>query len=324
MNTNDQLKFYENSQTRFFQGFRFLFIMAIVIMHAGYPILGNGADLCSFFFVLSGFLYKKKNNKNPLLYIYKKIEKTYSVYWFCFALFLIVNFLIGELHFKLRILPHIFLLQSLVPSTGEYYFEYVGTAWFLSSLFVCYVLSPYLSKLQLLIGTKYAFVLSLSLLLLMYFSDWGNYKTWLIYISPYFRICEYFMGLCLSSIVTKIKPVKSNIIYDIIIIGIYFIILNLKILGNLSSLIHLAFIFYLYTFRSSLIKCIFGHYIFLIMSIYLIFIYLVHMIIFVPLIENVRIGNLEGMFISIIFSVVWGGIYYAFKSCIMSYKSKLI
>jgi peptidoglycan/LPS O-acetylase OafA/YrhL len=130
------------------QGLRLLFITDIVFGHASHTFLGGGGAECSFFFVVSGFLFAQK----PIPYkeyLWRKAKHIYPPYWICLIL-LILGFVVkGTIH-KLEpgwdILPHIFLVQSWIPVIDAYFFKYLGTSWFLSSLLFCYIVAPHVYK----------------------------------------------------------------------------------------------------------------------------------------------------------------------------------
>ena len=50
------------TQTAPFQGLRLIGIITIVAGHAGFNLVGGGGNWCTFFFILSGFLYKTQIN----------------------------------------------------------------------------------------------------------------------------------------------------------------------------------------------------------------------------------------------------------------------
>ena len=137
-------------KTEQFQGLKLLFVLSIVFMHAGMPILGEGADLCSFFFVISGFFYKGETCVRYRDYMWNKISSMLPLQWMSVILAVVVLHL--SVHWD--IIPHLLLLQSYIPEKGFEFFNYNGVAWFLSSLMFCYALSPVVYKVILKIKDK--------------------------------------------------------------------------------------------------------------------------------------------------------------------------
>ena len=74
-----------SERTSAFQGLRLIFIVDIVFFHAHHEFLGGGITDCSFVFILSGFLYRKRDT-SYISYLWVKIKKygllTFSVCYF--------------------------------------------------------------------------------------------------------------------------------------------------------------------------------------------------------------------------------------------------
>ena len=83
-----------NERTLPFQGLRVLMIMGVMCLHTyQYPVFGAGEELVSFFFVLSGFLYKDKLSwKSFMLHKFKQI---FPFYWICLGIVLFISFIRG-------------------------------------------------------------------------------------------------------------------------------------------------------------------------------------------------------------------------------------
>lgn len=130
-----------NERTISYQGLRLLFFVSIVAGHCGHTICGGGGELCSFFFIISGFLYKYRAKYWD--YMMKKVLGIFPIYYICLAVTILGHAYKGHLHLGLDIFPHLFLLQSWIPSVdGSPSSFYVGPAWFISSLLFCYAISP--------------------------------------------------------------------------------------------------------------------------------------------------------------------------------------
>lgn len=131
-------------RTSSIQGLRVLFILSIIFMHAGLKVFGEGGELCSFFFVVSGFLFAGKQVKT-LPYMKKKLSSMYPIYLIFLAIWIVSDSLVsGHVAIKSNIVAHLLLLQSWRPAFVP--FDYLGTAWFLSSLLFCYACGPTLSR----------------------------------------------------------------------------------------------------------------------------------------------------------------------------------
>ena len=132
------------NRTISYQGLRLLFFVSIVAGHCGQTICGGGGELCSFFFIISGFLYKY--NPNYWQYLKNKILKIFPIYYICMILLLLGKTYTGHLHIGWDIIPHLLLIQSWLPQFVDSGVYYIGPAWFISSLFFCYLLSPFCYK----------------------------------------------------------------------------------------------------------------------------------------------------------------------------------
>ena len=131
------------TRTAPFQGLRLIGIITIVAGHAGLNLVGGG-NWCTFFFILSGFLYKTQisNWKDYFDYIWHKASRLYPIYWICLFLYLglaVLRGSISEYSLDRDFIPHFLLLQSWIPAVAA--MAYLGPAWFLSSLLFCYCFS---------------------------------------------------------------------------------------------------------------------------------------------------------------------------------------
>lgn len=263
-------------KTEQFQGLKLLFVLSIVFMHAGMPILGEGADLCSFFFVISGFFYKGETCVRYRDYMWNKISSMLPLQWMSVILAVVVLHL--SVHWD--IIPHLLLLQSYIPEKGFEFFNYNGVAWFLSSLMFCYALSPVVYKVILKIKDKKLF------LILLFFIIWalckfvsGEYATWFIYVSPVFRLVEYSIGVTLRQIANNSNRIfVKNIYANIIIICVYLLFLRYRVFGNTSAILHSLFIFYFYLNVETCLTRLFSLKAIVFLAKYCIYIYMLHCI----------------------------------------------
>lgn len=226
-------------RTEQFQGLKLLFVLSIVVMHAGSPVLGNGADLCSFFFVISGFFYKG-DTVGYRKYIWRKISALLPLQWVCLGGIILVS----HLSVYWDVIPHLFLFQSYIPYKHYEFFNYNGVAWFLSSLLFCYAVSPVVYRYILKVRNKILLLLLLLVtILVLYYCVYNEYRTWFIYISPIFRLIEYSLGITLRRVVDGRgnKLVVSEYVI-IILFGVYLLLLRFGVFSNTSAILHVALI----------------------------------------------------------------------------------
>ncbi|MBC5624035.1 acyltransferase [Clostridium sp. NSJ-49] len=219
------------------QGLRALAMLAIFFFHAGF--IPNGIFPVTFFFILSGFvLYYNYNNtvkdisiKKSILWGMKKIKKMYPIHIITFIMSIFIRFSwickfsIGELIVMGGV--NLLLLQTLTP---RYSFTFNNLSWYLSTTFCCYLLAAFiikkLSKVKV-IKPIYLLILVWLIQILLAFivpsfvDDYGYF----FYISPYFRILDFILGMILAKIyIERNKDVITNYtLVEIGIISIFFI-----------------------------------------------------------------------------------------------------
>ena len=111
-------------------------------------LFSGGNELVSFFFVVSGFLYRDKLIWKK--YIVKKMLALFPAYWIILLIHCMMSMLGGVNKFTIDIIPYALLVQSWIPQESVFYaLKYVGVAWFLYSLLFCYILSPICHRLIL-------------------------------------------------------------------------------------------------------------------------------------------------------------------------------
>jgi peptidoglycan/LPS O-acetylase OafA/YrhL len=196
--------------------FRFFVIVLIYFHHLSYPG-GLGPAAVTFFFVLSGFImaynYSRKfvflDAKQLEFFYIKRLCRLYPLYILTFIISIPVVYLT---HFKTNLfsaISTIFLLQSYFPN-GIQVFAFNSLAWFISDLVLFYFLTPfilfYFHKLHIVEHLKTLLMLlvmiffcEISLAYLFNNSMEGyTFGWWFFYISPYFRIFDYIIGLVLG------------------------------------------------------------------------------------------------------------------------------
>ena len=261
------------------QGLRFLFITDIVFGHAGNMFLGGGGAECSFFFVVSGFLFTLK----PIPYkeyLWRKVKHIYPPYWICLAL-LLLGFVVkgtwDKLDFGWDFIPHLLLVQSWIPVTDAWFFKYLGTSWFLSSLLICYVIAPFLYKC-VDSHKKWIFyqIILTSVIICLVLKNTSPYVSWLTYASPIIRGFEFLLGMQVKMLLKDV-PYKDNkfALFTPILLIAYIAILRYTHWGYHYSFIHVFVVGWLWLFRSRITNVVCGNSIMLRLADASIYIYLI-------------------------------------------------
>lgn len=216
------LKMEERKVFSALNGWRFLFAMMIIWHHfpdsyKNFSInLDFGNTIVTFFFILSGFLltigYKDKIKSNEISYkdfIRRRISAIFPLQWIMTILFVIFNINIAS-YWALPF--HLTLTQSLIPY-WEINFAINTPSWFLSSIFICYLLTYPI--LLLFSERKYLFLMSYLIMLMLwnlflYFLPESIGTRWLCYISPFSRIFDYSIGIVVGLYWSSIVKVSQR------------------------------------------------------------------------------------------------------------------
>lgn len=272
-----------SERTSAFQGLRVLFILSIIVMHAGAPSFGGGAELCSFFFVISGFLFAGKQVQT-LPYMKGKVKKLYPVY----LMFLMVQLAVAYYYHGLdsldkKLVPHLLLLQSFYPRFQPTH--YLGPAWFLSSMMFCWLCAPTLSRrLARFSRRKLGFAsCGLALLYAAQFTpplrnlapDW-QWEDWMTYISPVLRLMEFALGLLLGLLIKKTEYKQGLWPLEVLVLITYLLCIYYHPLSNLTTFAHLLFVAYIFSYRSPVINGLLGNRLIQTLAKYSMFFYLGH------------------------------------------------
>lgn len=301
-----------NERTRNFQGIRLLLLLGIAFMHIQIPIFGQGNLLCTFFFILSGFLYVQPSSLKD--YYKKKFFKMFPFYWICIILYYIL------LHRSINwnILPHIALVHSFVPSpSGEsYYFKYIGVSWFLSSLLFCYVVSPFIYPLMRRIrgGQNIIFIALLVLLMVLFRSSKIiplDYRIWFFYISPFWRLLEYLLGMSLRNLLegSEQEDFRHSSFWGALIIILYLFAMNLGVSVLYVSLLHLFVIYFIYCYKSKFLDVVLGNKYVVEVAKYGLAMYLSHQFVWYYLYKVVETPRTLSMVLAVIVGFLLGWIY---------------
>lgn len=189
------------------------------------PDLGaRGVEL---FILLSGFLlsynYFNKINENVTIisnlnFALKHIKKFWVLH--ILTLFIMLWLTSGFKESNLiSILLNIFLLHSWIPNQN-YYWGGNGVSWFLSTLFFCYFIFPFIIKIIKKIddNVKILFTMISTILLIVLFQtiyiSFNFYESgYILHIFPLYKVVEFFVG-CLAGILflkNKDKILSVNI-----------------------------------------------------------------------------------------------------------------
>lgn len=153
-----------------------------------------------FFIILSGFFasytYREESYS---LYVKKKIKRLFPVHWICLIL---GGYLLGIHCAKIPITTPVscVLLQSIMP----WFASTNPPSWTISTLFIIYLITPVLIRLCIRIPYRWYLALALilgvgSTVINWYLYDPSNETMfWFLYVSPYFRIVTFSIGLFLG------------------------------------------------------------------------------------------------------------------------------
>ena len=228
---------------RSFFGLRFLLALSVLLVHLPFPrekafgvlidsLFNNAGFAVTFFFILSGFCtalgYSEKFdtfNKNVFLNYYKKrIVKIYPLYiftsiWALTASLILLHSLKDIFHFSFAFLLSATLLQSW---TIKYFSVMNGASWFISTIFFCYLCTPFL----ILFSKNFTWIKNISAIficlfiyaILLFLANplEANFKLALLYCSPYSRIFHYAIGLFLGNLFLQKKFFIKKSVFEII------------------------------------------------------------------------------------------------------------
>lgn len=205
-------------------GWRFIFSLLIVWHHLpdiwkdrtlGYDF---GNTIVLFFFILSGFLltlgYKDKFLKGQITYkdfVIKRIETIFPLQWLMTSLFVLFGINIVTYW---AIPFHLTLSQSLIP-LWDINFMVNTPSWFLSSIFICYLLAP--PSLILAAKGRERFVVPYLIIVIIWnlfiiFLPSHVGTRWLCYINPFSRFIDFSAGTMLALYWNEIKSIFSKLL----------------------------------------------------------------------------------------------------------------
>ena len=211
------------------QGLRVISMLIIFMWHCGYSNFKAGIPV-TFFFILSGFLsyitYKDKKEESIVIasidYCKIKLKRIYPIHLITFLISVPLRIKIILNNFGKEIIvmiTHLLLIQSIIPIT-HFYFNYNESAWYVSTLMFCYLFTQILVKIINKIQNmnkklfKSIFLLLVTLVVqTVLYKVFNNTKLsqWFLYISPFYRILDYFMGMLVGFIwINTRKDINFN------------------------------------------------------------------------------------------------------------------
>lgn len=231
---------------RSLQSMRFIAIFMIFLSHLGFLqqtefanfygkyILGGASNSgVSFFFILSGFLLAYKyyddikqsvNLKYSYNFTVNRIKKFYPLHLLTILVFIpnyFISYFANPLVEVPLLLSNVFLIKSFIPWDVAY-FSYNAPSWFLSTLLLLYFITPpYLLKIRALLeNMRYKLLIIAILIISAYAVGVGiifilnntdnQFTKWFVYISPFFRIIDFSIGILSGILVSYIKKAYNN------------------------------------------------------------------------------------------------------------------
>lgn len=313
------------------QGLRVISMLIIFIWHCGYSNFKAGIPV-TFFFILSGFLsyitYKNKKEESIVIasidYCKIKLKRIYPIHLITFLISVPLRIKIILNNFGKEIIvmiTHLLLIQSIIPIT-HFYFNYNESAWYVSTLMFCYLFTQILVKIINKIQNmnknlfKSIFLLLVTLVVqTVLYKVFNNTKLsqWFLYISPFERILDYFMGMLVGFIwINTRKDINFNknimTIFEIFILSVisinYIPSINIYCEVNIALLLVGVFVFSL---EGGLLSKILSNRIFIYFADFSFEFFLVHMPIIIicgKVSEILGVRTLIGREIEIISSLI--------------------
>ncbi|WP_410016138.1 acyltransferase family protein [Sodalis sp. C49] len=169
-------------------------------------ILFEGFVGVTFFYVLSGFIiaysyeqHRLKGTYRTRDFLFNRFSRLYPVHFLTLliAILAYIPFQYFNIINPSQLLANIFLFQSAYPDS-QYYFNFNGVAWSVSTemfFYVAFVFLVTLNTKQLsIIGAS---VLALIIAHIVKTSQSTAFTGWLFYINPAFRIIDFIVGMLL-------------------------------------------------------------------------------------------------------------------------------
>ncbi|MDF3005503.1 MAG: acyltransferase family protein [Oscillospiraceae bacterium] len=200
-------------------GFKGLLSVAIFFHHLNYGLIFGGGAAVTYFFIISGFLialgYQGKfcslQPPSYFNFLLKRLARLYPLHLFTFLLSLLPIYLGNEIaNIKPGLAIKNLLLLTSLTNCGRDVFAFNSLSWYLSTIVALYLITP------IIIFSIHHYKLSNSLfklsfcLIIVFLIGFGiayykidnmeaySFGWWFIYISPYYRIFDYLIGIILG------------------------------------------------------------------------------------------------------------------------------
>lgn len=204
------------------------------------PFVNTGAIFMTVFFMLSGIVLALNYGDKDLtclseyiLFIKKRIISIYPAYIVLYVLIVVKFILTKTMNLSVVqnfvVLPvELTLFQSVFGNSFETLHN--GGTWFISCIFICYLLFPFLCKIIMQMTKKQIVCLSVFLYCILtwapiveYFMDYSS-----IYANPFFRTLEFLLGICLVRVCKLFVPpkLKFSVIICIVIHFVLFLVVT--------------------------------------------------------------------------------------------------
>ena len=207
---------------------RFVAAAAVVFAHFGYPY-STGGIAVGFFFLLSGFIlahnyvdnFEALTVESVVRLWALRIARIWPLHLVMFAAVVPLMWIRGTQYTDWQTLANVFLLQAWYPD-GVNIFSYNGVSWTISNELFFYISLPFLLFAFNRFGVSrtamraafagiaaFACLFLIALLLrtkMVAFSvDW-----WLMNVSPYVRIFDFVIGLCLGLLFRRLQGMRAR------------------------------------------------------------------------------------------------------------------
>lgn len=196
------------------QSLRFVFALLIFMHHSALGLSAFGAFPVSFFLILSGFVLmmsygERVLNMNYFEFIQKRFVRIYPTHLLCLVVALITCIFISKPIVWHNTWPSFFMLQAWIPNK-EVYFAGNSVSWYVSVVFFCYLMFPFLVRIM----KRHPTIVMLTVVLL-YLSacfivpDAKQHA--LLYINPIARIADFIIGMWLYMLIGSKTGIQDRI-----------------------------------------------------------------------------------------------------------------
>lgn len=265
-----------------FNGLRFYFSIFIFLNHCVFlrytstgasifeKFFHNGGFAVDFFFILSGFCmylgYSKKFQSIELSrvksYIFKRIKKIYPLYLLT-MLYVFVYSLFTEAGFQWSSVVDLIISASMLQTLTIVKSQILkGAGWFISCIFVLYILTPFIlffiNKIQSYQKATLLWIVIYIVLALMIIGIYclqnirfvsEHFSLLFLYVSPYVRIFYYIGGMLLaytsSNLFTNLTKQNGTLLefFSIAVMSIaYFLGIKIGTENQITNLIYVPVI----------------------------------------------------------------------------------